>query len=139
MTAFASRLDGAEMTYEDRDYRLEVELDGATAAPLKAPSHGRMVARADESLDATMRVRLTSLEDGAVLLDDCGLHAGCEVMDTKASWRPGSGIPSRRATSGASLVDRPVLPAQPVAHDRRVQLVGESLARVRPARSAGSR
>jgi hypothetical protein len=70
-----------------------VELDGATAAPLKAPSHGRMVARADESLDATMRVRLTSLRDGVVVLDDCGLHAGCEVMDVKREleagvWRP---------------------------------------------------
>ncbi len=93
LTAFQSRLDGAAMTYEDRDFRLEVELDGATAAPLKAPSHGRMVARADESLDATMRVKLTSLRDGVVVLDDCGLHAGCEVMDVERElevgvWRP---------------------------------------------------
>ena len=93
LMAFQSWFDGAAMTYEDRDFRLEVELDGATAAPLKAPSHGRMVARADESLDATMRVKLTSLRDGVVLLDDCGLHAGCEVMDVKRElevgvWRP---------------------------------------------------
>ena len=93
MTAFASRVGGADVTFEDRDFRLEVQLDGATAAPLKAPSHGRMVARADESLDATMHVRLTSLPDGAVLLDDRGLHAGCEVMDTKGElaagvWHP---------------------------------------------------
>lgn len=93
LTAFSSRYDGATMTYEDRHHRLEVELDGAVSAPLKAPSHGRMVERADESLEASMQVRLTRLRDGAVLLDDCGLHAGCEVMDTKDElsagvWHP---------------------------------------------------
>jgi tocopherol cyclase len=95
LTAFQSRIDGAAMTYQDHDFRLEVELDGAAAAPLKAPSHGRMVARADESLDATMRAKLTDLRTGEVLLDDCGLHAGCEVMDVKGEleagvWRPAS-------------------------------------------------
>jgi hypothetical protein len=93
LMAFESFFGGAVMTLEDRHYRLEAELDGAAAAPLKAPRHGKMVARADESLDATMRVRLTDLRTGAVLLDDCGLHAGCEVMDTQGElaagvWRP---------------------------------------------------
>jgi hypothetical protein len=81
LTAFESRMGGASMTYEDRHFRLEVQLDGAATAPLKAPSHGRMVARADESLDSTMQVRLTNLRTGEVLLDDLGCHAGCEVMD----------------------------------------------------------
>ena len=95
LTAFQSRFDGATMTYEDHAFRLEVELDGAAAAPLKAPSHGRMVARADESLDASMRAKLTNLRTGEVILDDCGLHAGCEVMDVKGElaagvWRPKS-------------------------------------------------
>ena len=93
LTAFQSRLGGADMIYEDRSFRLEVELDGAVAAPLKAPSHGRMVARADESLDAIMHVKLTSLRDGAVLLDDCGLHAGCEVMDVRGELAVGVSTP----------------------------------------------
>ena len=93
LTAFESRYDGAKMTYEDNDYRLDVELEGAVAAPLKAPHHGRMVARAYESLNAEMLVKLTRKRDGVVLLDDCGLHAGCEVMDAKGElaagvWHP---------------------------------------------------
>jgi tocopherol cyclase len=93
LTAFESRYDGAKMTYEDNDYRLDVELEGAVAAPLKAPEHGRMVARADESLNAEMLVKLKRKRDGVVLLEDCGLHAGCEVMDAKGElvtgvWHP---------------------------------------------------
>jgi len=93
LTAFESHYDGAKMTYEDAEYRLEVELEGAVAAPLKAPEHGRMVARADESLNAEMMVRLTRKRDRVVLLNDCGLHAGCEVMNSKDElgagvWRP---------------------------------------------------
>jgi hypothetical protein len=83
------------MTYEDKDYRLEVELDGATTAPLKAPDHGRMVARADESLDATMQVKLVRKRDEAVLLQDCGLHAGCEVMDDRGELEAGLKIAAR--------------------------------------------
>ena len=97
MTSFASRAGGAEVTYEDRDYRLEVELDGAAAAPLKAPSHGRMVARADESLDATMRVRLTDLKTDGVIFDGLGRHAGCEVMDDSGELLAGVRPPQRAA------------------------------------------
>ena len=94
LTAFESRYDGAKITYQDNDYRLEVELEGAVAAPLKAPQHGRMIARADESLNAEILLRLTRESDGKLLLDDCGLHAGCEVMDEKGElsagvWHPG--------------------------------------------------
>lgn len=89
LAAFESHLDGATMTYEDADFQLDVELDGAVAAPLKAPHHGQMIARADESLNAEMRVRLTRKRDGAVLLDDCGLHAGCEVMDAERELSAG--------------------------------------------------
>jgi hypothetical protein len=40
-----------------------------------------------------MRAKLTDVRTGMVLLDDCGLHAGCEVMDAmgelaKGVWRP---------------------------------------------------
>jgi len=93
LTAFASWECCARMTYADKDFRLDVEVDGAVPSALKAPRHGRMVARADESLGATMRATLTRLSDGEVLLDDCGLFAGVEVMDQlgeleKGVWRP---------------------------------------------------
>ena len=89
LTAFESWTGGARLTLEDRGFVLTAELDGATAAPLKAPAHGSMVARADESLDATIRVRLMRRADGATLLDDCGVHAGCEVMDDRGELREG--------------------------------------------------
>jgi hypothetical protein len=89
LTAFSSWTGGARMTYEDRAYRLDVELGGAVPSPLKAPHHGRMAARADESLDATMQVKLTRKRDGAVLLDDCGLHAGVEVMNERGELEAG--------------------------------------------------
>ena len=89
LTAFASRPGGAAMTFQDREYRLDAEVDAANPAPLRAPVHGRMVARADEALDAKIRLRLTRLSDGAVLLDDLGLHAGVEVMDEKGELSAG--------------------------------------------------
>jgi hypothetical protein len=89
LTHCASWTGGASVRLEDRDYRLAVELDGAAAAPLVAPLHGKMVARADESLDATMKVRLERRSDGAVLLSDTGLHGGCEVMDERGELGKG--------------------------------------------------
>jgi hypothetical protein len=89
LTAIRTHRDGASMTFEDSGFLLEIELDGAAAAPLKAPSHGRMVARADESLGATMRARLTNTSTGEVLLDGTGLHAGCEVMDDRGELPAG--------------------------------------------------
>ena len=77
------------MTLQDHRYRLEAEVDAANPAPLRAPVFGQMVARADESLDAQIRVKLTRLHDGAVLLDDIGLHAGVEVMDEKCELEAG--------------------------------------------------
>jgi tocopherol cyclase len=89
LTSFASWPGGAKLTLEDRAYRIDAEVDAADPAPLRAPKHGCMVARADESLDAQMRVKLTRLRDGAVLLDDVGLHAGVEVMDEKCELGAG--------------------------------------------------
>jgi tocopherol cyclase len=89
LTAFSSWPGGAKMTLEDRTYRLEAEVDAANPAPLRAPIHGRMAARADESLDAQLRAKLTRLHDGVVLLDDVGLHAGVEVMDEKCELEGG--------------------------------------------------
>ena len=81
----------ARLTFADKHHTLETEVDGAVPSALKAPRHGQMIARADESLDATIRARLTRNRDGAVLLDDIGLHAGVEVMDSRgelAATRP---------------------------------------------------
>ncbi len=36
-----------------------------------------------------IRLKLTRLRDGAVLLDDVGLHAGVEVMDEKRELAAG--------------------------------------------------
>ena len=93
MTAFSSWPGGAKLTLEDHKHRLTAEVDTADPAPLRAPVHGCMIARADESLDALMHVKLTRLRDGAVLIDDEGLHAAVEVMDEKCEleagiWRP---------------------------------------------------
>jgi hypothetical protein len=89
LTAFSSWTGGAKMTYEDHDHRLDVALAGAVPSDLKAPQHGRMVARAEESLRATMQVKLTRKRDGVVLLDDCGLHAGVEVMNGSGELEAG--------------------------------------------------
>lgn len=89
LTAFSSWPGGAKMTLQDHKYRLEAEVDEANSAPLRAPVHGRMIARADESLDAQLRAKLTRLHDGAVLLDDIGLHAGVEAMDEKCELGAG--------------------------------------------------
>jgi tocopherol cyclase len=63
---------------------LEVNAEGAAPAPLKAPMHGRMIARADEALGATVAVtlrRLTGPDRSEVLFDGVGRAAGVEVMD----------------------------------------------------------
>jgi hypothetical protein len=89
MTAFSSWPGGAKITLEDKQYRLTAEVDTSSPAPLRAPKHGCMVARADESLDALMHVRLERLKDRAVLVDDEGLHAAVEVMDEKCELEAG--------------------------------------------------
>ena len=53
-----------------------------------------MIARADESLNAEILVKLTHQRDHTVILDDCGLHAGCEVMDVKGELAAGVWHPS---------------------------------------------
>ena len=93
LTAFSSGRGGAALTLEDGDYRLDAEVDSANPAPLKAPVHGRMVSRADESFDARIRARLTCKRDGAVLLDGVGVHAGVEVMDEKRELEVGVSRP----------------------------------------------
>lgn len=89
MTAFSSWPGGAKVTFEDHRHRLEAEVDTCDVAPLRAPKHGCMVARADESLNSQVRVKLTRLRDKVVLVDDEGLHAGVEVMDEKCELEAG--------------------------------------------------
>jgi len=89
MTAFSSWPGGAKIALEDNTYRLEAEVDNWDPAPLRAPKHGCMVERADESLDSQVRVKLSRLRSREVVLDDIGLHAGVEVMDEKCELEAG--------------------------------------------------
>lgn len=89
LTAFSSWPGGAQMTLQDHAYRLDAEVDAADTAPLRAPVHGRMIARADESLGARIRVKLTRRRDGLVLLDEFGVHAGVEIMNEKHELEKG--------------------------------------------------
>jgi tocopherol cyclase len=88
LTCYERRAGGANVTFADRDFELRVELAGAVPAALKAPRHGRMIARADESLDATLGAILRT-GDGEVLLDGIGMHAGVEVMDADGELSAG--------------------------------------------------
>lgn len=95
LTAFSSWPGGARMTMEDYAYRLEAEVDTVSPSPLRAPVHGRMVSRADESFDAQLRVKLTRRSDDLVLLNDVGLHAGVEVMNDQHELEKGIFQPLR--------------------------------------------
>ena len=84
LVAIETRPCCAHAVLRDARHELEVTAEGAAPAALKAPVHGRMVARADEALGATVRVTLRSLAGPAgseVLFDGTGTAAGVEVMD----------------------------------------------------------
>lgn len=72
----------ARVAMNDKRWCLEVEVDGARSGALKAPVDGVMSGRADESLDATVRVSLTDMR-GVELFRGVGAHAGVELMDPR--------------------------------------------------------
>jgi hypothetical protein len=59
-------------------YRLDITAERAAGALLHAPIRTEMHKRVEETLNATVRVKLTA-PDGAVILDDVGEVAGLEV------------------------------------------------------------
>ena len=76
----------AHAVLRDSREQLEVTAEGAAPAALKAPTHGRMVARADEALGATVQVtlrRLAGPTGSETLFDGTGIGAGVEVMDER--------------------------------------------------------
>jgi tocopherol cyclase len=78
-----TRPGSADFVLRDRHEELEIHLDGATTAALKAPTLGSMSARADEALGATLHVTLRSLRGGRAerLFAGEGLSAGVEIMN----------------------------------------------------------
>lgn len=93
MIAYDAQPGTAHVVLADKHHTLEVRVAGAVPSPLRAPQHGQMTARADESFDATIFARLTRTGDGAVLLDASGLHAGVEVMDSRGELAAGVSTP----------------------------------------------
>lgn len=86
LTALDFRPGGADLVLEDRRHRLGIGIDGAVTGALKAPQDGMMTGRADEALDATIRVKLTAA-DGSVLYEGTGRHAGVEIMNDAEELR----------------------------------------------------
>jgi tocopherol cyclase len=78
-----TRPGSADFVLRDKREELEIHLDGATTAALKAPTLGSMSARADEALGATVHVTLRSLRGGRAerLFAGEGLSAGVEIMN----------------------------------------------------------
>ncbi len=73
-------IDDAEVrwTVSDRRHRLELRTERRAGGLLHAPTRTQMHRRIEESLDAVVQVRLTTL-NGKVLLEDTGACAGLEV------------------------------------------------------------
>ena len=73
-------IDDREVRWEleDRKFRLSLTAERRRGGLLHAPVRTEMHKRVEETLDATVHVRLTD-DDGHVLLDDTGSCAGLEV------------------------------------------------------------
>lgn len=82
LTELSFRTGGAHLVFEDKAHRLSIEVDGAVTGALKAPQHGKMTARADEALDASVRVLLSD-RSGTTLFEGTGKHAGVEIMNQR--------------------------------------------------------
>lgn len=65
-------------TLRDKHHRLEMISERVAGGLLKAPIRTEMHKRVDETINSTVKVRLTTL-DGAVILDDMGRCAALEV------------------------------------------------------------
>jgi tocopherol cyclase len=95
LESFRSGRDHASLCCSDADHVLEADLEGAMPAALKAPRHGRMLARADESLGGRLRIALRR-KDGATLFTGTGRIAGVEVMDERGELARGAAAPGRK-------------------------------------------
>src|SRR5205085_4456398 len=91
LESFASAAGSASLRCGDDAHVLEAELQGAVPAALKAPRHGQMLARADESLGGRLQVTLRR-RDGATLFTGSGRVAGVEVMDASGELALGADV-----------------------------------------------
>jgi hypothetical protein len=68
-------------TISDRTHRLEIQAARVSSVPLRGPSKVDMGVRVPETLQSTVQVRLTKLEDrdNRPIFEDTGRYAGLEV------------------------------------------------------------
>jgi tocopherol cyclase len=84
--------DGVSLVVTRNNLTLQVTAQSITDGMLKAPTSGIMDRRIKESLDASLSVKLTD-NDGALLADLTGTHAGLEVVDPVFTYLREAGIP----------------------------------------------
>lgn len=63
----------------DRKNHLEINIVRGKTGDLRGPTRHEMGMRVAESLDAKINLRLSTV-DGAILFEDCGRHAGLEIV-----------------------------------------------------------
>lgn len=85
LTCIETRPGSADFVLRDRREELEIHIDGAATAALKAPTLGAMEARADEALGATLHATLRAVRGGRAerLFAGEGRHAGVEIMNAR--------------------------------------------------------
>ena len=64
---------------ENKNYSLSVAATREQATSLAAPIVGFMDARIEESMNATIQVKLLDKRNGKIILEDSGTSAGIEV------------------------------------------------------------
>jgi hypothetical protein len=69
----------ASLQLINHKFKLEVEVERNTTGQLKAPVKGEMQRKIAESLDARIRILLTS-KNGEKLFEGSGRHAGLEIV-----------------------------------------------------------
>jgi hypothetical protein len=63
----------------DRLHKLDIDAQRALSGELKGPSQMDMTRRVPETLQAIISIKLSSLSDGRILLEDSGIHGGLEI------------------------------------------------------------
>lgn len=83
ITCVETSTGGAVATVADRRHELRVEITSAVTSRLAAPLAGSMVAHADESIGATVRMTLRDKRSERTLVDSVGRCAGAEIMNAR--------------------------------------------------------
>jgi tocopherol cyclase len=90
LACMETRPGSADFTLRDRRQELELHVDGAAPAALKAPTLGSMEARADEALGTIVHVTLRAMRGGRAekVFSGEGRHAGVEIMNDRGELVP---------------------------------------------------